>query len=111
MDDRWTILYPIYLDAKRPKKTGQRRVGKEHAVEWPLAREMAQAAASLGFKVHLEVSHGSSPVVWSTVEEVLCAHRITRGILQIGRIQVGFEYCLRTVKANPSILEFLIVRV
>lgn len=48
-------MYPIYLDAKRAKKTGQRRVGKEHAVEWPLAREMAQAAASLGFKVHLEV--------------------------------------------------------
>lgn len=52
----WTILYPIYLDAKRPKKTGQRRVGKEHAVEWPLAKQMAIAATSLGFKVHLEVN-------------------------------------------------------
>lgn len=48
-------LYPIYFDASRTKKEG-RRVGKEHAVENPLAREIAEAVYELGYKPNLEPS-------------------------------------------------------
>ena len=79
---RWTVIYPIFLDAKRPKKTGQRRVGKEHAVEWPLAREMAFICGQLGFKTHLEVglfpSAGIQPLM-------LAGYRWRNDILLIGR--------------------------
>jgi len=45
-------LYPIYFDKLRTRAEG-RRVGNEFAVENPLAREMADAAASLGLQTVL----------------------------------------------------------
>lgn len=50
---RWQSLYPIYFDSTRSKKDG-RRVGKGHAVENPLAREIAEAVSSLGYQVALD---------------------------------------------------------
>ncbi|KAF2241151.1 SRP19-domain-containing protein [Trematosphaeria pertusa] len=46
-------LYPVYFDKSRTRTEG-RRVGAELAVENPLAREMADAAASLGLKTVFE---------------------------------------------------------
>lgn len=46
-------LYPIYFDKARTRADG-RRVGAELAVANPLAREMADATASLGLKTVFE---------------------------------------------------------
>lgn len=46
-------LYPIYFDKSRTRAEG-RRVGAELAVENPLAREMADATASLGLQTVFE---------------------------------------------------------
>lgn len=46
-------LYPVYFDKSRTRAEG-RRVGAELAVENPLAREMADATASLGLQTVFE---------------------------------------------------------
>lgn len=46
-------LYPIYFDASRSKAEG-RRVGKELAVQNPLAREIVDAVAGLGLRCAFE---------------------------------------------------------
>lgn len=46
-------LYPVYFDASRSRAEG-RRVGKDKAVENPLAREIVDAVQSLGLKVVFE---------------------------------------------------------
>lgn len=48
-------LYPIYIDAKQPFKTGYRRIAREKSLWWPLSADMAQAAGFLGFQVVNEV--------------------------------------------------------
>ena len=50
---RWQCLYPVYFDAKRSRAEG-RRVGKELAVENPLAREIVDAVQLLGLHVVFE---------------------------------------------------------
>lgn len=49
----YQCLYPIYFDKSRTRAEG-RRVGKELAVDSPLAREMADAAADLGLRTVFE---------------------------------------------------------
>ncbi|KAK7517413.1 signal recognition particle, SRP19 subunit [Phyllosticta citriasiana] len=49
----WQCLYPVYFDATRTRAEG-RRVGKELAVENPLAREIVDAVAALGLQVVFE---------------------------------------------------------
>ncbi|KAF2683634.1 signal recognition particle, SRP19 subunit [Lentithecium fluviatile CBS 122367] len=49
----YQCLYPVYFDKSRTRAEG-RRVGAELAVENPLAREMADAAASLNLRVVFE---------------------------------------------------------
>jgi signal recognition particle subunit SRP19 len=49
----YQCLYPVYFDRSRTRAEG-RRVGTELAVENPLAREMADAAASLGLQTVFE---------------------------------------------------------
>jgi signal recognition particle subunit SRP19 len=49
----YQCLYPIYFDKARTRAEG-RRVGKALAVENPLAREMADAAANLGLRTVFE---------------------------------------------------------
>lgn len=49
----YQCLYPIYFDKSRTRSEG-RRVGQELAVENPLAREMADAAANLGLRTVFE---------------------------------------------------------
>ncbi|KAG9102903.1 signal recognition particle subunit [Ceratobasidium sp. 370] len=45
---RWTSLYPIYFDAKRPYGQGQRRLAREKSVWWPQSRDIEVAARMLG---------------------------------------------------------------
>ncbi|KAJ7255278.1 hypothetical protein C8J57DRAFT_1721839 [Mycena rebaudengoi] len=51
----WTCIYPIYLDAKRPYGTGQRRVSRERGLWWPLSKDIADATNSLGLSTLHEV--------------------------------------------------------
>ncbi|EKM56508.1 uncharacterized protein PHACADRAFT_253679 [Phanerochaete carnosa HHB-10118-sp] len=48
---KWTCIYPIYIDAKRPYGTGERRIARQKAVWWPLSRDIAEAASRLGLGV------------------------------------------------------------
>ena len=50
---QWQCLYPVYFDSSRTRAEG-RRVGKELAVENPLAREIVDAAQLLGLNVGFE---------------------------------------------------------
>jgi signal recognition particle subunit SEC65 len=79
---RWTCVYPIYLDAKRPYKNGERRIAKKDAVEWPLAKEMAEGAIRLGLKVFYEVRVfiRGNPTVLFTQLRVYSLLNSTRGI-------------------------------
>jgi signal recognition particle subunit SRP19 len=49
----YQCLYPVYFDKARTRAEG-RRVGQALAVENPLAREMADAAANLGLRTVFE---------------------------------------------------------
>jgi signal recognition particle subunit SRP19 len=59
----YQCLYPIYFDKLRTRAEG-RRVGSGLAVESPLAREMADAAASLGLQTVFEPDK-THPKDWS----------------------------------------------
>lgn len=59
----WMQIYPIYIDAKQPLKTGCRRIAREKSLWWPLSMEIAQAASALGFKVVHE-AQASHPRDW-----------------------------------------------
>jgi len=52
----WTCIYPIYIDAKRPYGTGQRRVERAKGVWWPLSKDIADAANRLGLGTLHEVN-------------------------------------------------------
>ncbi|KAJ8087381.1 signal recognition particle subunit [Marasmius tenuissimus] len=59
----WTCIYPIYIDAKRPYGTGERRVERAKGVWWPLSKDIAEAANRLGFGTLHEV-HKTHPRDW-----------------------------------------------
>ena len=62
-NSRWTCIYPIYIDAKRPYGTGERRVARQKSVWWPLSRDIAEAASRLGLGV-LHEGQKSHPRDW-----------------------------------------------
>lgn len=80
----WTCIYPIYIDAKRPYGTGQRRVERAKSVWWPLSKDLADAANRLGF---------------GTLHEVNKAH--PRDWENPGRVRVQWKKDGRLV--NPAI--------
>ncbi|KAF8271803.1 hypothetical protein EI94DRAFT_1770154 [Lactarius quietus] len=45
---KWTCIYPIYIDAKRPYGTGSRRISRSKSVWWPLSKDIADACSRLG---------------------------------------------------------------
>ncbi|QRV82150.1 signal recognition particle SRP19 subunit [Ceratobasidium sp. AG-Ba] len=51
---RWTSLYPIYFDAKRPYGQGQRRLAREKSIWWPQSRDIEVAARILGISTFHE---------------------------------------------------------
>lgn len=60
-EKRWTTLYPIYFDAKRPFRKGARRVKLDEACLWPLSEDIADAAQRLRLLHAHEVSSFVSP--------------------------------------------------
>lgn len=60
---KWIALYPVYFDASRSRHEG-RRVGKEHAVDNPMARTIADAVVRLGFQPFLDISK-THPKDWA----------------------------------------------
>jgi len=63
----WTTIYPIYFDAKRPRKSGERKVSNDKAVMYPKAAVIAMALNRLGFKsTQLVLEHDKThPRDWS----------------------------------------------
>ncbi len=59
----WPCLYPVYFDASRTRDEG-RRVNKELAVMNPLAKQLADAVTSLGFRCVFEPGK-THPKDWS----------------------------------------------
>jgi signal recognition particle subunit SRP19 len=58
-------VYPIYIDAARPHKNGQRRIGKAKAVPYPKAQEIAEVCGRfLGLPPVLEVEK-THPKDWA----------------------------------------------
>ncbi|KAI9460777.1 signal recognition particle SRP19 subunit [Boletus coccyginus] len=60
---KWTCIYPIYIDAKRPYGRGERRIAREKSVWWPLSKDIADATNRLGLGTLHEVNK-SHPRDW-----------------------------------------------
>ena len=61
--NRWTCIYPIYIDAKRPCGRGERRIARAKSVWWPLSKDIADATNRLGLGTLHEV-HKAHPRDW-----------------------------------------------
>ncbi|KII91237.1 hypothetical protein PLICRDRAFT_105853 [Plicaturopsis crispa FD-325 SS-3] len=53
---KWSCIYPIYIDAKRPYGTGQRRIARAKSVWYPLSKDIADATSRLGLRSLHEVN-------------------------------------------------------
>jgi len=53
---KWSCIYPIYIDAKRPYATGYRRISRSKSVWWPLSKDIADACSRLGLGTLHEVN-------------------------------------------------------
>ncbi|PCH44852.1 signal recognition particle SRP19 subunit [Wolfiporia cocos MD-104 SS10] len=60
---RWTCIYPIYIDAKRPSGHGERRIARSKSVWWPLSKDIADATNRLGLGTLHEI-HKAHPRDW-----------------------------------------------
>ncbi|CCM04013.1 uncharacterized protein FIBRA_06170 [Fibroporia radiculosa] len=60
---KWTCVYPIYIDAKRPCGRGERRIARPKSVWWPLSKDIAGAADRLGLGALHEI-HKAHPRDW-----------------------------------------------
>ena len=58
----WSCIYPVYFDSSRTLKEG-RRVSLALAVKNPMAKELAEACASLGVQSVFEVL----PLIYSSI--------------------------------------------
>ncbi|KAH0581982.1 hypothetical protein H2248_011645 [Termitomyces sp. 'cryptogamus'] len=94
----WTCIYPIYVDAKRPYGTGQRRVSRPKSLWWPLSKDIAEAASRLGL---------------STLHEVNKAH--PRDWDNPGRVRVQWKKDGRlvnsAVKTKKQLLEMVCLQI
>ncbi|KAF8156993.1 signal recognition particle, SRP19 subunit [Crassisporium funariophilum] len=93
----WTCIYPIYLDAKRPYGTGQRRVERAKSLWWPLSKDIAEAATRLGL---------------GTLHEVNKAH--PRDWENPGRVRVQWKKDGRlvnsSIKTKKQLLELICIQ-
>ncbi|KIJ14559.1 hypothetical protein PAXINDRAFT_176714 [Paxillus involutus ATCC 200175] len=60
---KWTCIYPIYIDAKRPYGRGERRIAREKSVWWPLSKDIADVTNRLGLGTLHEINK-SHPRDW-----------------------------------------------
>lgn len=98
----YQCLYPIYFDSSRTRAEG-RRVGKELAVENPLAREMADAAANLGLRTVFEPDK-THPKDWANPGRVrvLLKHEGKLMDAEIGNKHHLYILIAQYLKANPT---------
>jgi signal recognition particle subunit SRP19 len=80
----WSCIYPVYFDASRSLQEG-RRVPLKLAVKNPMAKELAEATASLGVQSVFEVLFTTCP----RCQLILCSP--TKLTQTTGQIQVGYE--------------------
>jgi len=94
----WTCIYPIYIDAKRPYGTGQRRVERAKSIWWPLSKDIADATNRLGL---------------GTLHEVNKAH--PRDWENPGRVRVQWKKEGRlmnpTIKTKKQLLEMISLQI
>ncbi|KAF8551766.1 signal recognition particle, SRP19 subunit [Imleria badia] len=95
---RWTCIYPIYIDAKRPYGRGERRIAREKSVWWPLSKDIADATNRLGLGTLHEVNK-SHPRDWENP----------------GRVRVQWKKDGRlvntTIKTKRQLLEMISVQI
>jgi len=77
----WSCVYPVYFDVSRTLREG-RRVPLALATQNPMAKELAEAAASLGIQSVFEVSSFCQGVLNNS---------LTKRIRKTGQIQVASE--------------------
>lgn len=53
---RWTCIYPIYINAKRPCGRGEQRIPRAKNVWWPLSKDIADTTNRLGLGTLHEVN-------------------------------------------------------
>ncbi|KAF1914642.1 signal recognition particle, SRP19 subunit [Ampelomyces quisqualis] len=98
----YQCLYPVYFDKARSRAEG-RRVGKDMAVDNPLAREMADAAANLGLRTVFEPDK-THPKDWSNPGRVRVLLKQEGKLLDDDVKNKHHLYILisRYLKANPT---------
>lgn len=75
---RWTCVYPIYIDAKRPYGTGRRRIAREKSCWWPYSQLIVNAAVRLQLRTFHEVSgYVSRHSLFNGVQLIILLIRIT----------------------------------
>ncbi|KZT10238.1 signal recognition particle, SRP19 subunit [Laetiporus sulphureus 93-53] len=60
---KWTCIYPIYIDAKRPCGRGERRIARSKSIWWPLSKDIVDASNRLGLGTLHEI-HKAHPRDW-----------------------------------------------
>jgi len=78
--DRWVVIYPIYINAKKSRSEG-RRISTQGAVETPTLNEVVAALKKLGLQYKEEADK-----------------KYPRDFNQRGRVRV----CLKDAKGNPA---------
>lgn len=95
---RWTCLYPIYLDAKRPYGTGQRRIERAKSLWWPLSKDIADAANRLGLGTLHEVNK-SHPRDWENPGRVRVQWKkdgkLVNPAIKSSKLQLTFRISLK----------------
>lgn len=113
---RWTCIYPIYIDAKRPFGTGQRRLPRAKSLWWPLSKDIADASSRLGLGVLHEV-HKSHPRDWENPGRVRVQWkkdgRLVNPIIQTSNVPF-LSYCLFFLPcgvAEKQLLEMIALQI
>lgn len=98
----YQCLYPIYFDKARSRAEG-RRIGQELAVENPLAREIADAAANLGLRTVFEPDK-THPKDWSNPGRVRVLLKHEGKLMDDDVKNKHYLYILvsQYLKANPT---------
>jgi len=107
---RWTSIYPIYIDAKRPFAKGQRRIARSNSVWWPLSKDLAQAAQVIGIKCLHEPNKchprdwenpGRIKVLWKKEGELVYQRAKTRKQL-IELLSLAIQAAKPELKPSPE---------
>lgn len=94
----WMMLYPVYFDAHKSREEG-RRVGKNMAVENPLAQTISDAVKSLRLRVIFEVTK-THPRDWANPGRVRVCLPKDHG--QIKNKRHLFNLVAEYLKSHPS---------